>query len=88
MVAATLEGSSHYYVPKCKPLSGRKRGNGVLESVTAAVHKLGGTITAGDISVETGLTIQEAETALADLVAATGGTLQVEIETLYLPDVI
>lgn len=85
VVSASSEDDSEYYWPEPKPLPDRKWGNGLLESVTSAVHKLGGTVTAGDISAETGLTMKEAEDALAALVATTGGSFQVELETFLQP---
>lgn len=51
----------------------------MLERVTAAIHKLGGAATAGDVSALAGVSMREAvKDALAALVAATYGTLQVD----------
>lgn len=78
LIGCRAEGSS-YYRPEFKPPKTSNVKSELLKQVTAVVYKLGGAVTTGDVSAHSGVPVQEAEDALATLVGATGGTLQVKL---------
>lgn len=79
VVAAKAEAYLNHYQTEHMPLKNQKIKSGVMERVMEAVQKLGLTMTAGGVSAVAGVSTNEAEDALAALVAATDGTLEVEL---------